>query len=280
MQSVDFKDYLRLQAIDLSEGDTKKTTCPNCLKNDKLYITRVPGGLLYHCFYSTCPIQGFAESKQMSGLVKARSKHIKSVTGNTTRKNISLGAIPMYARKVLRENYCITDYHIQNNQLGWQADQLTYYVFNLAGSIVGSGKKTLREFRNAVATLARPAHILDVSSSACGVYFPRTCRIKPTDKTCVLVEGWLDAIRVGDYMPAGALLGTHLTEKGAAMLARHFDNLLIMLDPDTISHMNAVPQAKILKKYGAMFDDIKVIVLKTKDPKDLKKKELREYLGV
>lgn len=273
-----FEDFLRLSAIDLDEGDTVHVTCPQCLRTNKLYITRIPTGLLYNCFYATCPIKGYVPSKGFPSTVKARNAYISKLAREPVCKVSD--DIPVPVRRLLREKYCITPYHIERNMLGWQDNQLTYYVFNLSGTIVGSGKKTLKEFKGRPELVSKPHHYLDTSSRACGVYFPRTCRIKANHRTVAVVEGWLDAIRVGDYMPCGALLGVSLSEKGAVMLARHFDNLFIMLDPDTISVMNAYPQAKIMKKYGALFDKVQVIVLKNKDPKDLNRRELSEVLGV
>jgi hypothetical protein len=89
----------------------------------------------------------------------------------------------------------------------------------------------------------------------------------------VVVEDYLSAIRVSEWMDCMPLFGSHLDKKTAVRLATMYNDIYLWLDPD-----KAAQAMKFKKEYEAIFDNFHVI-LSDKDPKEYQPNDIYDYLA-
>jgi Zn ribbon nucleic-acid-binding protein len=88
----------------------------------------------------------------------------------------------------------------------------------------------------------------------------------------VVVEDYLSAIRVSEWMDCMPLFGSHLDKKTAVRLATMYNDIYLWLDPD-----KAAQAMKFKGEYEAIFDNFHVI-LTDKDPKEYAPNDIYDYL--
>jgi hypothetical protein len=100
----------------------------------------------------------------------------------------------------------------------------------------------------------------------------------PSSKRVVLVEGILDALAVGRYANAAAVLTNQIKEAQAFLLSDRFDEALVLLDKD----VPFVEAYKRTEKISSLFESCHMIWpydnVKGKDPASIPKNDLRTLL--
>lgn len=91
----------------------------------------------------------------------------------------------------------------------------------------------------------------------------------------VLVEDVFSAIRISKFLPAMALLGTHLSDEKLLQIIKNYDTIIVWLDGDEPGQRAASKIVKRLSNYKP--NGLTNIVTKD-DPKWYQDAELREYL--
>jgi hypothetical protein len=95
------------------------------------------------------------------------------------------------------------------------------------------------------------------------LYLPRNRRSGDMKKEWVcIVEDIISCEKINKLTPAVALMGTHMNDRQAHVIASHYPNGIIMLDPDAL-----VKSATIHSKYKGVFSHFRIVSL-TDDPKD------------
>lgn len=96
------------------------------------------------------------------------------------------------------------------------------------------------------------------------------------DDTVVLCEDILSGIRIGRILPARALLGTTISERGITqLLAAGYTKFIVFLDDD---NADVCKKQLILKNRLDTFGTARIIHSRGKDPKEYTKQELTEVL--
>lgn len=88
----------------------------------------------------------------------------------------------------------------------------------------------------------------------------------------VIVEDYISAIRVSEWMDAMPLFGSHLNKKTATRLSHLYNDIYIWLDKD-----KAKEAMKFKKEYEALFDKCNVVITDL-DPKEYPSNDIYDYL--
>ena len=267
-------NYIKQEALSLAVGDEEKVFCPFC-DNRKpwapsLKITRIPEGILYHCYRAVCSGQGFIGTLP-SNLLKesAAQSTVKLFKPRPYKKDTTEILYAMY--EYILKNYCITKTELKRNGIlqtgGTDEVGLVMPLFNRMGYEFGHTTKII----HANGTQLKAIHYLTTDTCKLHYAVGSNC----DGATVILVEDVLSAIRVSEFRQGVALLGTHLNDAMVKdLLIAGFKNVIVALDPDAISKATTMRQ-----KYSLFFNTFSVVALPD-DPKDLSRTRLQKELGL
>ena len=266
----DISEHVKLEALDLAEGQSLRTKCPVCgggsSNEESFSITREEGTLMFHCFRDKCRTSGGIGSRgNFTGQSLSQSTNTK-----TKQYSGELFMLSERSAKFLRNKFDLTDQDVSayretvtgdimfpmKNHLGRQFG----YINRRYEGLVGSPRKpkTINYYD------FKPDHNLHFDT-------PITSQ---TDMV-VLVEDIVSARRVGKHYTCIALLGTKLRQEDAAFLLElGIKDVVFLLDADA----NATA-SKQQKEYSLLFRSCYAIrQSKTSpDPKDCDPDEM-QYL--
>lgn len=257
-------DYIKECALDLKVGESKAFTCCFCNREKKLSVTRVDNGILYNCFRASCSGKGIIGSISSGTQLKVSPKEFKPRAMDKPLRNMT-----EYERAFLMSEYCLSIKQQEANGIkgfghagagahfavplfykdgkswGWQ-------LISKFTRVTGVEKK-VDTYKEQDGTTLHYARSEEFHYYGTGV--------------AVLVEDVFSAMRVsniqGDSMLNGiALLGTTLNDEKVRDIRKHFDHIIVALDPDATTKGYAMKE-----RWGLFFDTFSVSVLE-KDPKD------------
>ena len=242
-------DYIKLEALGLSEGQTVQVDCPQCGK-PKLSITRTDNGILYNCWRASCTLSGAIGG--VSNITHTKPPFQPRIfTGNL--KEISNELYSSY----------ISKYHMGYPFMKKQAKEIVgehgiaIPLYNQDRIFIGY---TTKHFDSA----QKAMHYIEVDSKP-AMHFPLPAEHYNALGRAVLVEDALSAMKINyssEYQGV-ALLGTHFSDDHAKLLLKSgYNKLAIWLDPDARDKA-----ASIKQKYGIFFNEFRVVYSDI-DPKD------------
>ena len=140
-------------------------------------------------------------------------------------------------------------------------NRVMFPIFDYRGNVIGFGGRVLDDslpkYLNSPDTL-----IFNKRHNLYGLNFARRCI---TDRTLILVEGYMDLISLYQYGISSvvATLGTAITQQQAVLIKRYADTVIISYDSDGPGIKASLRAIEILTKEG-----LSVKVLNLKDSKD------------
>lgn len=235
-------------------------SCPNCGSKDNLGVWED------HKWCFGC---GYYEGSKDRSLTQLRKLAIQGPkkTNNKESKNVFLPSdftysLPACAKEWL-DNYGITDKEIIINHIGWSDahERLYFPVFDLFGNLVmyqgrflGQGYGSPR-----YSTRGRVDSVFHIIGNG--------------SDTCVLVEDFISAIKVGREHLAMPLWGSQISLERIIALSDRFKGLVIWLDRDKAEYA-----LKARLKASIFFDDVATIIT-DKDPKEYNNAEIRRFIS-
>ena len=263
-RSSSIKDYVTLEGLGLSVGETKMFYCPTCnaKHEDKLAITKTEdGALIYYCHRASCIEKGATNYR-----LDAAERLAKPVDRFKPRKlKTPLVNPPTELYRFMHSKYGLDDEILKKNGMKYAPEQGRIYfpVMDRQGNILGDYTKAWEYNAKSL-----PKALMYWHKDVPQIHFPF-----PDAKhgRLVLVEDIISAIKVSQIMPAAALLGTHITEAMALMIARNYKNVTLALDPDAFGK-----SVSMGKEWRSLFNSN--IVRLDADPKDTPLDKLREQL--
>ena len=195
---------------------------------DRLYVKRTRKGTLYNCF--NCGYSAFKPSKGASlEETKERLYGMGRVQKTDGTVHISLPFDLVYdlpsAAKLWLDRYNITEDEIRKYRFGYseKLNRLILPLYNQEGELVFWQGRNLGK-----ATRENPKYLNVRSSKDCAI----TINGAGSDSSKVaIVEGILDAIKVGRQIHAIPLLGSHLSTKVLQKVGE-YDTIFSWLDMD------------------------------------------------
>lgn len=278
-------DYIRSAGLGVPLGSsTRDCICPKCgTKAGNFSITRTQEGLLYHCFRASCGLSGIISSRHAHNeehrgkekiKIEKKRDYIYSLDIEPCRKCKDV-------TQYMENKYNIKPGYLDDFGCGYcsgTGDFVVpirgYDVFQVS-CIMGYWFKDLQY----ILTGKLPSHkrtktkLYWVSESQKSkLYAPYTLRCGiPT----IIVEDPLSAIRLVTHMGTDynivALLGSHMNQEQAQVLAQYSSILYLMLDPDT---WESGAIYKPMDNFKLMFDKI-MPILSLADPKDLSDEDIK-----
>jgi hypothetical protein len=261
------KAIIEAGAADLQVGEsTNRTRCPWCNGGTSLAhsfsITRVPHGVLYNCYRSTC------SGGVSRGLIRRTGSVLDNVapddSGRGARRSLNgydgdLVALTPDQRERLETAYNLSPAVIRDAGVRWAPDGQRYAIPALhpRGSHLGWALRIPPGVRASPKTLAYPAD----------EGLPWACwYVHPEATALVVVEDPWSAMRVWQDtgLSAVALMGTHASDALIADIARHKSpKVVIALDADATSKAVALG-----RRTGLVWRNVEVLPLK-QDLKDV-----------
>jgi hypothetical protein len=243
--------------------------CPKCnggQHRDKAFsVSKVSDGVLFHCFRASCGFSGFIPGAHISRTASSRHhdrtfKYDINQPNSVVRRNLiqrfGLHASVLnkvkYSYDIARVLYPVRS--AKGNDIGWIARDYPWCP----------GRKGPE---NQVKTLSY------IDALYPHMHFTHPLALHTGHTKAVLVEDWVSAEKVGSFLPAVALLGSHLSKDNALYL-RHLGvrDLIIWLDADAIGKARSIQH-----NYNIMFNI--TIVYSKEDPKDLNYTIINNYLN-
>ena len=245
--------YSLVLQLDLRNGETKRTNCPNCNGYKTFTATNNMGKLVWNCYKVSCSISGGVR-------VQLTSEDIKKSLGYAVKELDNADfSMPEYVvpysgqRDITRFT---ARFGIDEWELHYDVkDNRAVFPIMDNGYIVDAVGRSLR---NSLPKWKKYGNSGLPYSFGCG-------------KVAVVVEDCVSATTVGDDVLVGvAVLGTSLSESHKSYLAR-FSTAIIALDPDALP--KTLSFAKELRGY---VDNVKVLKLRD----DLKYRDTTDMLNL
>lgn len=258
---------IKLLALHLGVGERSRHICPYCKAgHEKSFIvTRTSTGIYYNCYRVSCGHRGY----------------IGSVTSTSTTAKVF---VPKYQEdttsrlspalmKFLQDSYHISNTRAANQGFKYIRSKHRLYmpVYNIQGYEIGSVSKSLPVWTDKDTPDGGPKILTYYNVNDSRLHFPLG---EMVGGTCIVVEDILSANTIENVLNvnACALLGTEMSSDKAAVLGKHFTNIVLALDPDATDKA-----IKMLHKYALYWGTSRVCAL-PKDPKDMTEQELKEIL--
>lgn len=280
---MSIQEDIRQAASGLPRGQTVRVVCPHCdAKHEKSFaITRDferPWRLLFMCHRGTCSSRaGFVEDRDGATLVLSKwdeappedlalssHQHAPDAFLDDIKGLYGIGTGYLRRQGVMYEKesaaLCMPWLSPEGVQVGWVEKRLH----------VGYHKSHHE--------LASRSYSSRLSFPRINISYHSAHRV---NGTCVLVEGLLDAYRIGELAERGALpifpvalLGAQISNVDVHNVASMFGRVVVLLDPDQWPK-GAIRVAKRFRTYSV---DIKLMTMET-DPKDASEDELLALFG-
>lgn len=271
MITNDAIDQLRLEAVDLSEGMSKRVVCVFCgggaSKETSLSIVRKNGALLYNCFRDKCRERGVVSSKGYFSTAHT-PKEYKKAEPNPYRGKTSL--LSKEARKYVENKFNLTDEDIKS----WRETEESDILIPLKDCYGHRYGYIDRRYAGLVGTERVPKAINRYDNrDKPNLHFPNPISNDVT--TIVLVEDVVSAQRLSNHVFCASILGTNMTKREAIHLKElGIRNIVFFLDAD------ANKTAKDQKRQHALLFDICAAIVRPPsdpDPKDMNEEELQYW---
>ena len=262
MKNNELLAFVSVNGMDLESGKSKRVVCPACnATHEKSFMIRKTdyGQLTGYCFRVSCPISGKVIGQK--GVYEFPKEQIDSFKPRFYEGDKV--AAPLSLRMWLFQQYNIPLSKTRAEGVGYdrQYNRLVFPVYDSAGNCYGHQTKKMPNSQDNY-----PKCVTYFERKTTKLHYPRANSWAADIDTVVLVEDILSAIRVSQYVPAVALLGTHLTQSMVNELSFIWDRAIIALDPDATDKA-----LKMATKFGAFFyKGITVRPMQT-DPKDVEK---------
>ena len=269
------KNDLKIQTLSLPVDETTDDIdCPLCGRNKSFRITRKPDSLLYICHRATCGVSGAIRSS-VYGAMQSPAQNAANEIVYTFRPNKFMGtmeALPIASLEWLYDKYEITGGDVE--QWGWRYEKrhhrLLMPITSWFGNRSGWAAKKMPGSQYAGGKVIK-YHDTD---DPFGLHFPLT-RWKGSmdNEWLVIVEDIISCEKVNKFTPAVALLGTHMNDRQAHVIASHYPNAIVMLDPDAL-----VKASSLHGKYKGIFKNLRLVSLMN-DPKDTTVPHMKKILN-
>jgi hypothetical protein len=234
--------YNIVSDMDISNGVTKRTTCPNCGSHNTFTVTNNMGSLMWNCYKASCNVKGGTRVHLSADDIRTSFSGVKEFAEESF-------SLPEYIVPYTGKEY----YGIDNKHLMYDVkeDRVVFLVKHKDDIVDATG----RSLKNKLPKWKRYGKSSLPYTFGCG-------------KVAVVVEDCVSATLIGNDVLVGvAVLGTSLSESHKNYLAQ-FSTTIIALDPDALP--KTLSFAKELRGY---VDTIKVLKLrddlKYRDPVDM-----------
>ena len=217
--------------MNINNGVTKRTNCPNCGGYNTFTVTNNMGSLVWNCYKASCNVKGGTR-------VHLSVEDIRSTFGGEKEFAEESFKLPDYIIPYTGESY----YGIDNKNLMYDVkeDRVVFVVRHNDEIVDATG----RSLKNKLPKWKR------YGKSTLPYTFGR-------GKVAVVVEDCVSATIIGNDVLVGvAVLGTSLSDSHKNYLAQ-FSTAIIALDPDALP--KTLSFAKELRGY---VNNIKVVKLK------------------
>ena len=223
--------YNIVNDMNISNGVTKRTNCPNCGGYNTFTVTNNMGSLIWNCYKASCNIRGGTRVHLSVDDIRTSFGGVKEFAEESFR-------LPDYIIPYTGENY----YGIDNKHLMYDVkeDRVVFVVKHNDEIVDATG----RSLKNKLPKWKRYGKSTLPYTFGCG-------------KVAVVVEDCVSATIIGNDVLVGvAVLGTSLSDSHKNYLAQ-FSTAIIALDPDALP--KTLSFAKELRGY---VNNIKVVKLK------------------
>jgi len=223
--------YNIVNDMNISNGVTKRTNCPNCGGYNTFTVTNNMGSLVWNCYKASCNIKGGTRIHLSVDDIRTSFGGVKEFAEESFR-------LPDYIIPYTGENY----YGIDNKHLMYDVkeDRVVFVVKHNDEIVDATG----RSLKNKLPKWKRYGKSTLPYTFGCG-------------KVAVVVEDCVSATIIGNDVLVGvAVLGTSLSDSHKNYLAQ-FSIAIIALDPDALP--KTLSFAKELRGY---VNNIKVVKLK------------------
>ena len=217
--------------MNISNGVTKRTNCPNCGGYNTFTVTNNMGSLIWNCYKASCNIRGGTRVHLSVDDIRTSFSGVKEFAEESFR-------LPDYIIPYTGENY----YDIDNKHLMYDVkeDRVVFVVKHKDEIVDATG----RSLKNKLPKWKRYGKSTLPYTFGCG-------------KVAVVVEDCVSATIIGNDVLVGvSVLGTSLSDSHKNYLAQ-FSTAIIALDPDALP--KTLSFAKELRGY---VNNIKVVKLK------------------
>ena len=237
--------YNIVSDMNISNGVTKRTNCPNCGSRNTFTVTNNMGSLVWNCYKASCNAKGGTRVHLSADDIRTSFGGVKEFVEESFR-------LPDYIIPYTGEDYCgIDKKHLMYDV---KEDRVVFVVKHNDEIVDATG----RSLKNKLPKWKRYGKSTLPYTFGCG-------------KVAVVVEDCVSATIVGDDVLVGvAVLGTSLSESHKSYLAR-FSTAIIALDPDALP--KTLSFAKELRGY---VDNVKVLKLRD----DLKYRDTTDMLNL
>jgi len=173
--------------------------------------------------------------------------------------------LPGLARDYLR-NYSLTEEDINVNRIMWSEQyQRVIFPYFDGGGLLGWQGRYLGS-NSGKGKWFSQGDLKDI------LHICETARTHHDQRSIVLVEDIISAIRVGHTNPAAPLFGSHLSTKTALRYNKLYDNIILWLDKD--KELYSIKVAQQLRAMGIPCRS----VITDKDPKEYSDTEIVDIL--
>jgi len=251
--------YKHINDIDISMGETKRMNCPVCNGYKTFTITNNMGQKLWNCYKASCSVGGSMKVNLSVDEIKQKHKGDTAINEQFVfpeyivefEKNV-IDFIVQKNYQQIYADYCMHDI---------REDRAVFKIFDENGIVVDAIGRSIFDRFPKWKRYGKSKHpfVRGQYNSATG----------ERNTACVLVEDCISACVVSEYGIGGvALLGTSLLDEHKSIISKHFDNVIVALDPD------ALPKTlQIAKELKGWVKQIKVLRL-TDDLKYRKRKDI------
>lgn len=239
-----------LNTISLSNGETKRMTCPKCNGRNTFTITNNMGSIIWNCYKAGCGTSGGTRTQ---------------LSADDIRKSLGSVAEETHAVSFSKPDYLVRDHlKIRDFCVKWDLDPK---VLGLMYDV--------KEHR-VVFPVIHDGVMVDATGRALGNRIPKWKRYGKNrlpyahgcGKTAVVVEDCVSAAAIGSDVFVGvAVLGTSLTDAHKTYLSQ-FSTIIIALDPDALP--KTLQFARELRGYVSTIKVLRINDdLKYRDPTDI-----------
>ena len=243
-------------------------------ERDRLYVKRTRKGTLYNCF--NCGYSAFKPFKGAASLEETKERLYERFMERSKNSNGSTilhlpydysSNIPS-AGSIWLGRYNITEDEIRKYRFGYseKLNRLILPLYNQEGELVFWQGRNLGK-----ATRDNPKYLNVRSSKDCAVVLHGE---GADGNKVAIVEGILDAIKVGRQIHAIPLLGSHLSTK-VLQKAGQYDTIFMFLDYD--KRMSSIKFCNKIKLFTGK--KCKSIITEL-DPKELTYEEIQAAIGI
>lgn len=285
------REHIKLESLSLQYDETTRAiTCPWCESRDdiekgSLVVTRLSQGLIYSCFRVKCKAKGFISSNTSELYDRNPSEKVKKEPKLFTRP---LKELPQNIKNWLFAAYNITDNDIYKNHLSYDYT-VNYLYMPISDSHWGDRGACIKKLPKELVKRKIPnlRYYLQqqkvvhywFDTSYCKLYWPKIDYLSEKN-WIIIVEDALSAIRMNQFCPTVAILGTNLIDVMVTEIRKHTKKVCLALDADTLytgsSTKLALPY-RLQQKYSLYFDEFKIAQI-TKDPKSLSDEEINQQI--